>query len=101
VWARLLCAVAVFTWTTLPGPVLAAGDVISGIRVDSLSEGYSRVVITFTRTAPMNWQFSGEGSNILIVRFPDASPSGPASDMTFDERSLVGLRDLPLSCNAS
>lgn len=76
---RLPIIAAVFAAAILPARSLAAVDVINGVRVDSLSEGYSRVVVTFSAKAPTDWQMSGEGSNVLILRFPNASASSPGN----------------------
>ncbi len=74
---RLLMVTALLAAAMVPAPSAAAVDVINDVHVDSLSEGYSRVVVTFAAKAPTDWQMSGEGSNVLILRFPNASASTP------------------------
>jgi type II secretory pathway component GspD/PulD (secretin) len=76
---RVLLITTILATAMLPAPSFAAVDVVNGVRVDSLREGYSRVVVTFTAKAPTDWQMSGEGSDVLILRFPNASASSPGN----------------------
>jgi hypothetical protein len=76
---RHLTTVAILAVAILPVPSVAAVDIINGIRVDPVSGGYSRVVVTFAAKAPTDWQLTGEGTNVLILRFPNATASSPGN----------------------